>query len=424
MRTVQDNSRGRFRSIDGLRGIAALSVVFYHLSLNLQPELQLALPGLVNTLLSYGYLGVPVFFVISGLVVPLSLSRARVDRRYAGKYVLRRAVRLDITYWASIFVVLLLLMAEKIVLGIDHTMPSTTSILLHMVYLQDLLVLDPVISAVYWTLCLEIQFYLFYLLTLWLSQRAGPISEQALHLSIIVAVGFYSLLIDQGLVAEPWPGLFIGNWHYFLLGALVSNVVRNAPNSIHCLFAWVAVEVGFLLSGELKPYAVAGNLTALGLLWLWLSNRQDSVLRGPVWQYFGAMSYSLYLLHASIGWKSISLGKYLYGAPLPPAMAVVLLFMGFAASVVAAHFSYQLLERPSLRLNQKLRNHSLGELLGLSRPKPATKVHPVLTQATVMELLASAAKERTDGQTRPHLSQAALMELINPNRLHRHGIPS
>ena len=52
----------RFRSIDGMRGLAALAVVLFHLSGKLTEELQTALPDLLTIAMSYGYLGVPVFF--------------------------------------------------------------------------------------------------------------------------------------------------------------------------------------------------------------------------------------------------------------------------------------------------------------------------------------------------------------------------
>ena len=59
-------SSSRLKSLDGLRGIAAMGVVLYHLCGNLKAELAQAFPAFLNTLVSYGYLGVPIFFVISG----------------------------------------------------------------------------------------------------------------------------------------------------------------------------------------------------------------------------------------------------------------------------------------------------------------------------------------------------------------------
>ena len=68
----------RFRSIDGMRGLAALAVVLFHLSIKMKEELQAVLPDFLTIVMSYGYLGVPVFFVISGIVISLSVNDKKV----------------------------------------------------------------------------------------------------------------------------------------------------------------------------------------------------------------------------------------------------------------------------------------------------------------------------------------------------------
>src|SRR3970282_136585 len=102
--TKNVNAVNRYRSIDGMRGIAALGVVVFHLAGNLKPELSILLPDFINVIFSYGYLGVPVFFVISGFVISLSVKDSPITANYAGNFILRRSIRLDPTYWASIAV--------------------------------------------------------------------------------------------------------------------------------------------------------------------------------------------------------------------------------------------------------------------------------------------------------------------------------
>ena len=56
----------RLLALDGLRGIAAMLVVFYHLYGNLQNSVQSWMPDLLAAAFLHGYLGVHIFFVISG----------------------------------------------------------------------------------------------------------------------------------------------------------------------------------------------------------------------------------------------------------------------------------------------------------------------------------------------------------------------
>ena len=49
-----------------------MAVVLFHLSGKMIEELQAVLPDFITIMMSYGYLGVPVFFVISGIVGPMN----------------------------------------------------------------------------------------------------------------------------------------------------------------------------------------------------------------------------------------------------------------------------------------------------------------------------------------------------------------
>ena len=87
----------RFVFVDALRGLAALWVLFFHMFEGPHlSHLEAVLPGLVMRPIHAGYLGVTVFFVLSGFVIAHSVAGQRVDASYAGWFVLRRSVRLDV----------------------------------------------------------------------------------------------------------------------------------------------------------------------------------------------------------------------------------------------------------------------------------------------------------------------------------------
>src|SRR5262245_56640644 len=138
----------RLKLIDGLRAVAATLVLLYHLVHRTSAE----------ALTSRGYLGVGIFFVLSGFVITSLLSSRRMSPLFLGQFALRRMVRLDIPYWINIILVLTLIpLAARF--GAPRQSIGLGQVVAHLFYLQDLLGY-PAISTVYWTLCYEVQFYL------------------------------------------------------------------------------------------------------------------------------------------------------------------------------------------------------------------------------------------------------------------------
>lgn len=357
------NKPERFSAIHGMRGIAAVGVLFFHLSANVQPAIADLLPQLVITLFSYGYLGVPIFFVISGFVISYSTGSAHVDAQYVGNFLLRRSIRLDITYWASIALALMLLALKNEFLNTGEGMPSAIDVVFHMFYLQDLMRVDAVISVVYWTLCLEVQFYLFYMASLWFSQQYVPSKNRSFNLWLILCMGLYSLAMDFGITANIVGGLFIPYWHYFLMGILASHVVRGLPKASYIFIVWLLIEIVFLVAFKFKEYTAAG-ICCSGLIGLmWKLGALDRWFKGRILTYLGTLSYTLYLVHPDIGWTTISFGKYVLGEAIDPWQSGLLLLIGIAISVLTAHIFHLVFERPTQYMASRLKSTSIWVVL-------------------------------------------------------------
>jgi peptidoglycan/LPS O-acetylase OafA/YrhL len=111
-----------------------------------------------------GYLGVAVFFVLSGYVITMAVGTNKITLGFLGRFAARRSLRLDPPYWVNIAVVIaLMLVAARV--GVEKPFPSASTIFVNLIYLQDLLGVQA-LSSVYWTLCLEVQFYLVLILLL------------------------------------------------------------------------------------------------------------------------------------------------------------------------------------------------------------------------------------------------------------------
>jgi peptidoglycan/LPS O-acetylase OafA/YrhL len=293
MNNTSVKEQTRFRSIDGLRGFAAMAVVLYHLGGNLKSDLEQILPDFINTVFAYGYLGVPIFFVISGFVISHGVGASKITPSYAGNFILRRSVRLDLTYWASILLAISLLVVKNKFLDSNEAPPGFFVILSNMFYLQELLEIKPAISVVYWTLCLEVQLYLFFIFSLWLAQKISLSNTLFPHLLITLPLGIYSICLDLEIFTISIQGLFISSWHYFLMGVLINHVVKGVRHSELILALWLLVEIGFQTNLYVKAYTVAGIGSTLAIYLMWKLKKLDSFLTGRLFKYLGAISYTL-----------------------------------------------------------------------------------------------------------------------------------
>ena len=247
---------GRFVFIDALRGLAALSVVLFHANDGRHiDELFVELPGAARAIIENGDLGVQVFFVLSGFVIAHSMAKKTVSAGYVGRFMLRRSIRLDPPYWASMLLVIALgVLSTYAVPGKTYEVPSATDIAIHVAYLPVLLD-RPLINFVYWTLCLEIQFYFVFSLVMWavtlLRPRLG--AKAAFYLFVIPATCFANL---WALQLQPFDvqGLFTEHWYFFMAGVLVWNAIANpgdrAATPIAAANVLLLAAAGLVLDGH------------------------------------------------------------------------------------------------------------------------------------------------------------------------------
>jgi peptidoglycan/LPS O-acetylase OafA/YrhL len=350
------NEARRYLMVDALRGCAAMGVVLYHVwHKNLSPELHLELPEPLETIASNGNLGVPIFFVLSGFVIAHSVFGARVTPGFFGRFVLRRSVRLDPPYWASIALAIGILSITNVLRhGGSVALPTVGDVAVHMVYLQEFLGV-PEIIPVYWTLCYEVQFYLVFVLLQGLAQtlsRGASLTKvNAAYVVVFGIVWVLSILTSTEYLESP-PGCFIDRWFHFfagvcaywayrgfipawaLAGVLIGTVaMASTPEPVRV--AWVAIIAALL-------YAASQS----GQLW--------TASGGPVLQMLGRVSYSLYLTHMLVGGRIARIGIERYPS-LQLGPAVLIMLAATVASVAFAQLMYWAVERPAIRLTHRIR---------------------------------------------------------------------
>jgi len=383
--------------IDALRGLAALAVAAYHIERYgpLAGPTSRSIAGPVETAIEHGWIGVPVFFVISGFVIAYSLKSAWVTPRYLGLYALRRSIRLDPPYWTTIAVALALHFVLPRLLDVPSPLdspPSLKQVAWHLLYLQNVMGYDN-LSVGLWTLCIEVQFYLLYAMLQGFAQRCGGPSgwaggggERAL-LASFAPLALVSLVVyrNAALFASPaWWWLapvksdacVLRYFWMFFLGMLVHWTLAGrtrpwlVPCYLLCLAARFAEPDNLRLDGSEwlswdRPWpleiAIAGSAGAA--IYIIGARGALAAVGHSAWlQFLGRISYSLYLIHYPVSHAIVHLADdwgrrqtWSANAQLYDAYATLCSALALAASIGVAAAFYLAIEKPSLRLASRLR---------------------------------------------------------------------
>ncbi|WP_353808032.1 acyltransferase family protein [Agromyces sp. SYSU T00194] len=349
---------GRFLALDGLRGVAALAVLVFHMFWNSASADTLAewMPAPVIDATGLMRSGVAIFFVISGFVIAYTTANMRTLRQ-GGRFALRRQVRLDPPYYAVIAVVLVIEFAQTLVPGLVGREFTALDVLLNLVYLQDILGV-PSVLAVAWTLCLEVQFYLVVVLLAVLATRATR--SEAWRRRVVVwsagAIALASLALPLlGIGSGPWV---LGVWWMFAIGMVLAWHTTATVRTWHVaaafavLVAWAALRQ-FVL-GQADPWGGEWFAIGTGLL-IWALIERDRLARSPgrVLLYFGRISYPLYLVHLPV--IAVVAGAGFKAFPDAPWAQLLIVLVSGALAIGAADLLHRWVEQPAIGWSKRLR---------------------------------------------------------------------
>jgi len=327
-------TQGRFHLLDPMRFLAALAVVFYHYSVYFSSA---GLGGAVKA--SYfGYLGVPLFFIISGFVITAS-----AHNRTGLEFAISRAARLYPAFWAGlIFTVVVSLFAGNYY--------NLTDLLFNASLLNDYFGIDNV-DGVYWTLQVEIKFYacVFFLIVF------GVFDRFKIWLSIWLA-----LAITHYFTGQPhFLGWFISpQYSFFFIGGVCSYLLfQNKKDSyfgfIFLIAAIFSVIVADIQAIHFYPSATEADKNIVSiiiicfyLLFLALSLGKLQIKSHSGFSLLGAISYPVYLIHNNAGKDIISgLSEKI---PIPMAVAITTVIVVFVS--ISIHIMVE--KKLALKLKQ------------------------------------------------------------------------
>ncbi|CAI8739008.1 exopolysaccharide production protein ExoZ [Pseudomonas sp. IT-P12] len=354
MNVITTDDRHRLALVDALRCFAAFWVVLFHLSEGSHiPTLLATIPSwLKYAVFDAGHLGVPVFFVLSGIVMATTTSRVTMNNVNAAHFVARRLIRLAPPYYAAIALGVAVIATKRLFGQPAIEMPGVTDILAHLVFLQDILGIKNIIT-VFWTLCIEVQFYIAFALLLWLADQAAGSEVFKSRNHFIWASALLALLWPTEIIHSiGWKGGFIAFWYSFMAGVLCAQTLSGTAQSRFVAMAYCALILLIGVVGD-DSFAMAAGLT--GLAFCLLINR--SVTLGFLTSYpvqkMALISYSLYLFHAPVTGTFMRIYRRFMPAGLASdALATVLII---ASCIAFAAIAYVLFERPAIAWSRRIK---------------------------------------------------------------------
>jgi len=316
---------GKLETIELLRVLAAFAVAWFHFT---NGNIYLLNEGLLKSSGKYGWLGVEVFFVISGFVIPYSLWVSNFKFKYHWyKFLIKRFLRLYPAYIVTIIVSICLLCAYSIFKGTTPNI-DITNLILHLGYLNGIFN-QPWINPAFWTLSIEFQYYLLIMFIYPLLSALKP-ENNIIALLLICITPF--LFISQTNLIFHW--LFL---HIF--GILTFQVYTHKINKIEYYFLSCLVTI---LSSACMGISItmAGLSTSLFIAFITIPQiKFVSVLSN--------LSYSFYLIHGPIGGIIVNIGLRYLAKEIH--LQLITLTTAMIASIMAATLMYRYIEKPSLK---------------------------------------------------------------------------
>ncbi len=322
----------RITQIDGLRAIAALSVVAYHYTTRFDE--QFSHVSDLGVSISWGYLGVYLFFAISGFVIFMTLDRCRTPM----DFVVSRFARLFPAYWAAVALTWLTMQVLSVP-GYAITLPQAIANL-SMVHVFFGV---PDVDGVYWSLQLELIFYIW-MLAIWalgLLRYATPIGFLWVGVAFAWGLGEYVLGVHIPKSIPRFLLLEIIPW--FVIGMTLYVTLRDARWRVPQMALLVLCVATVALRGE-PERAVAAVIT-IGLVACASRNLLGALSWRPL-MFFGAISYPMYLIHEKIGWGILLWLENRYSSAW---LAVSIAFAGCVALATILHYAVEAPARRWLR---------------------------------------------------------------------------
>lgn len=351
------NLNNRLDSLHTMRGLAAITVMLFHFSWIIDS----AYDGLGNSLMKYGYLGVDIFFIISGFVIFMSSSKANSNLNGCFVFVKHRLKRLLPAYYFWLLVAFLTGGAMSTFHYPDKIENLISAVTMTPVTSQNgpLYLNNENMYGIRWSLIYEMYFYLLVTFSLLVKNRTFALTLIIISMVLVVPVviGLSPTLSDTGiasshkylnLATNPIIILFLYGVIFQKLYKHVTVLSVLARRIFGMIFLIISLA-GIYFEQHVTHGPLSGGLYML-LFFVALTINEDLFKNKTpkLLLFFGDISYSLYLIHTLM---NTGLDKRLTEIGLPNGWFKLALYC--LISIVLAYASYHFIERPFFKRNTK-----------------------------------------------------------------------
>lgn len=307
-----------FESIDLLRGLTAIVVAFYHFSDFFLPK-----SNWLHRAFSEGYLGVEAFFVISGVVIPLSFAQKNYNIEQFKTVVTKRIIRIEPAYWASIVLMILIDVFGGLYERGAWPNFNAFNLFLHIFHANGVFN-EPWLRGIYWTLAIDWQFYLFVCLAFPLFNRPEYWARYPLYALFLGGhwaasyawLPYHIVPFGAGVALFHYYRGYANRWELAAILAALLFAHFKAFNYEHCLAT--AISVGIILF--IKEV-------------------------GSIGKFLGKNAYSYYLTHVFSGWTILN---GLAMRTKDPTILTIGVFVAVLISIPFAQWFYKKVEEPTM----------------------------------------------------------------------------
>ncbi|MEQ5052884.1 acyltransferase [Klebsiella michiganensis] len=349
-------AKQEIKSLTGLRGIAAVTVMFYHFNL------AHALTSHSATIMGHGYLMVDLFFVLSGFVISMTYGEwfaNSIDRKAFLKYVFRRIARIYPLYFFMICTASIL-----VATGWMDRWPGPAvivSALINFSMLQTLLGV-PTLNTPGWSVSAEWVASILFPFISFLFQRYG---WKLILLFFVVSILVYPFIaIAPALIHEPKRSGIMDIWHYetiypviravagFIVGMVLFNISKldivmkiiMAPGLSLCMLLFIIFSMTFknadFIIIALFPIFVLSLVNEKSLVGRLMSSKLIYRL--------GVLSYSIYLIHNQLNYFMLIIKSHILSEGINEQGATILSCILFALiTILLSEITFRYVEKPA-----------------------------------------------------------------------------
>lgn len=319
--------------INSLRGLAALSVCLYHFVCTTTNYI---LDENILDIFHFGKKGVQVFFIISGIVIPLSMLKVNYNFKLLPKFILKRFTRIEPPYIGVVLLGIVYLVARNFVPSatqIDLT-PSFRDVALHLGYLIPFVEDAKWINPVFWTLSVEFQYYLFLAILFPLVLSGVKYLRFVFYFLVMLIPVFFG-----------YGQAFFTHWSaYFALGIFYVLFITKRVSLLEFIITIALASIVVYTMQGLVDLCIGLSTLAIIHFFRAFTNK--------VGEFLGKVSYSVYLLHSIVGAGFINYMSHIYRAPY---QKVLVILGGVVITILASYIYWKLIERPSQKLGNNIK---------------------------------------------------------------------